>query len=225
MRADPKRVVCICVAAAAALALAGCFDLELTLKLNSDGTGTLATRAILAKEWVQMGAQGKPPESKLLGNGTRVRRKSELRNGQLVQEEATDFETLSQLRGMEGSDIEVTKIGNTFWGAERSRVRWTVHTSKRHSDASPPDPRVIDAVLDGHIIVTEIDVPCTVTQAETVKLNFANAPAYINNDIIHGSSVRWVVPLKALFATPNGKITFELECWSFSGIKPGHTPD
>jgi hypothetical protein len=35
--------------------------------------------------------------------------------------------------------------------------------------------------------------------------------------------VRWVVPLSGLVATPNDRIVFDVECLSFSGIKPGKT--
>ena len=117
MRGWARQGVRIAAVAAAALALAGCFDLELTLKLNGDGSGRLSTRAILAKEWVNLGAHAKPPESKLLGAGRHVHRKSEIRNGQLVQEESTNFDNLSQLKGIEGGAIEVN-----LWAA-RSGAR------------------------------------------------------------------------------------------------------
>jgi hypothetical protein len=208
---------------AAAFALTGCFDLELTLNLNSDGSGTLASRAILSKQIVDLGARTRPPESRLLGEG-RVRRKTEIRNGQLVQEEFTEFDNLQELRGIEGGSIEVTARGSTFWGAERSRVRWILRTSKHQSEAPPPDPRMIEPMVRGHILIVEMNVPCTVTTARDVTLNTTTVPAYISRNVLAGSKVRWVVPLAALMATPNDKIVFDLECWSFAGIKPGKTP-
>jgi hypothetical protein len=42
--------------------------------------------------------------------------------------------------------------------------------------------------------------------------------------VFFGSKVRWVVPLSALVATPNDKVTFDVECLSFSGIRQGRTP-
>jgi hypothetical protein len=209
---------------AGALVLSGCFDLELTLKLNSDGSGTLSTRAILSKEIVDMGARAEPPESRLLGDGRRVRRKSEIRNGQLVQEEVAEFSSLENLRGIKGGSIEVASRGTTFWGAERSRVRWTLHTTKGPSDAPPPDPRLLESMVRGHILIVEMNIPCTVSDARHVKLNTTSVPPYVTHDILRGSKIRWVVPLSALMATPNDKIVFDVECWSFSGIKPGRTP-
>jgi hypothetical protein len=209
---------------AASLALAGCFDLELTLNLNSDGSGSLSTRAILSKEMVDLGVRTDPPESRLLGDGHRVRRKSQIRNGQLVQEESTEFSALEQLRGIEGGTIEVASRGSTFWGGERSRVRWTLYTSKRASDAPPPDPRLIEHAVRGHILIVEMNLPCTVSHARDVKLNTTTVSPYISRALLFGSKVRWVVPLSALVATPNDKIAFDVECISFSGIKPGRTP-
>lgn len=218
-----SRIARACTALATALALAGCFDLELTLKLNSDGSGQLSTRAILAKEFVQMGAHGAPPESKLLGNGTRVRRKSEVRNGQLVQEESTEFDRLEQVRGIEGGQIEVTRLSSSI--GERNRVRWVLRNTKRDTEAPSPDSSAVEGILKGHLLIMEIDVPCTVTSAKDVKLNYSTVAPFVSRDIFSGSKVRWVVPLSALFNMPNGKVTFELECWSFSGIAPGHTPN
>ena len=197
MRGWARQGVRIAAVAAAALALAGCFDLELTLKLNGDGSGRLSTRAILAKEWVNLGAHAKPPESKLLGAGRHVHRKSEIRNGQLVQEESTNFDNLSQLKGIEGGAIEVKSLGRTFWGAERTRVRWVLHTSKRPSEAPAPDPRILDSVLGGHTLTMTMELPCTVTRAEEVKLNFAQVAPSVSRDLLQGSTVRWVVPLSA----------------------------
>jgi hypothetical protein len=226
MSARPRwrRVVLAAAALAGALALSGCFDLELTLKLNSDGSGTLSTRAILSKQIVDLGARGRPPESRLLGQHGRVRRKSEIRNGELVQEEIAEFASLEDLRGIKGGTIEVTSRGTTFWGAERSRVRWILHTSKRQSDAPPPDPRIVENLVRGHILIVEVNIPCTVTDARDVKLNTTSVPPYVTRDVLRGSRVRWVVPLSALMATPNDKIVFDVECWSFAGIKPGKTP-
>jgi hypothetical protein len=208
---------------AASFALAGCFDLELTLNLESDGSGKLSTRAILSKEMVDLGVRTDPPESRLLGDGHRVRRKSEIRNGQLVQEESTEFASLEQLRGIEGGVIEVTSRGRTFWGGERSRVRWILHTSKRTSDAPPPDPRIIERMVRGHILIVEMNLPCTVSTARDVKLNTTTVSPYVSRAMLFGSKVRWVVPLSGLVATPNDKIVFDVECLSFSGIKPGRT--
>ncbi len=224
MSVGGKRAFRIGAVLAAALLLAGCFDLELTLKLNSDGSGRLSTRAILSKQWVDLTGVNTPPDSKLLGNDRRVRRKSEIRNGQLIQEEIRDFHSLSELRGVEGGSIEVTSLGRTFWGAEQTRVRWVLRASKRESDAPPPDPSVVDSLIAGHIVIMEIDVPCTVTRADPVKLNTTSVGAFVNSDVIQGSTVRWLVPLKALVATPNDKIVFQMECWSFEGIRPGKSP-
>ena len=223
MGAITKRNIRTAAILATALLLAGCFDLELTLKLNSDGSGTLSTRAIVSKELIDLG-NGKPPDSKLLGESGQVRHKTEIRNGQLVQEETTDFDSLDQLRGIEGGRIEVTAQGHTFWGAERSRVRWILRTSKHPTDAPPPDPRVVEMMVGGHILIVEMDIPCTVMKAETVKLNTTSVAPIVSSDVISGSTVRWVVPLSALFATPNDQIAFDVECWSFAGIKPGKTP-
>ena len=221
--ATMKRTLGIGAIFAAALLLAGCFDLELTLKLHGDGSGTLSTRAIVSRQVVDFG-HGRLPDSKLLGESGHVRHKTEIRNGQLVQEETTDFESLDQLRGIEGGRIEVTSQGRTFWGAERSRVRWVLRTSKQASDAPPPDPKVVEMMVKGHILIVEMDIPCTVMHAETVKLNFTSVTPFVSSDVISGSTVRWVVPLSALLATPNDQIAFDVECWSFAGIKPGRTP-
>lgn len=209
---------------AAALVLSGCFDLELTLTLNSDGSGQLSTRAILAKQVVDLATRDRPPESRLLGESNRVRRKAEVRNGQLVQEESTEFDSLDQLQGIKGGSIEVTSRGGTFWGAERSRVRWVLYTTKGPSEAPPPDARLVESMVRGHILIMEMNLPCTVTKAHEVKLNTTSVPAYVSRDIVLGSKVRWVVPLSALLATPNDKVVFDVECWSFVGIKPGKTP-
>jgi hypothetical protein len=208
---------------AAALALAGCFDLELTLNLNSDGSGSLSSRAILSKHVAELGGGGDPPESRLLGDH-RVRRKAQIRNGQLVQEEMTEFESLALLRGIEGGSIEVTSRGRSWWGGERSRVRWVLKTTKRASDAPPPDPRLIESMVRGHILIVEMNLPCTVSHARDVKLNTATIEPYVSRAVFFGSKVRWVVPLSALVATPNDKVTFDVECLSFSGIRQGRTP-
>ena len=79
-------------------------------------------------------------------------------------------------------------------------------------------------MLGGHTLTMTMELPCTVTRADEVKLNFAQVAPSVSRDLLQGSTVRWVVPLRALFATPNGKITFEVECFSFAGVKPGRTP-
>jgi hypothetical protein len=218
-----RRTIVRAAAVAASLALAGCFDLELTLNLESDGSGTIASRAILSKHMADLGAGRKPPESRLLGD-YRVRRKAEVRNGLLVQEEMTEFDSLEQLSGIEGGSIEVTSRGRAFWGGERSRVRWVLRTSKRASEAPPPDPRVIEQMVRGHILIVEMNLPCMVSRAHDVKLNTATVEPLVQRAIFFGSKVRWVVPLSALMATPNDKVTFDVECLSFAGIKPGRTP-
>jgi len=57
-----------------------------------------------------------------------------------------------------------------------------------------------------------------------VKLNLTSVAPAISRDLFRGSTVRWVVPLSALFATPNNQVAFDVECWSLAGIKPGKTP-
>ncbi len=79
-------------------------------------------------------------------------------------------------------------------------------------------------MMKGHILIVEMDLPCTITDAGAVKLNTTTVTPFVGNDILSGSKVRWVVPLSALFATPNDTIAFDVKCWSFRGIQPGRTP-
>ena len=175
-----KTLACGPAVLAAAVLLAGCFDLELTLKLNSDGSGTLSTRAIVSKNVIDLGDVNKPPDSKLLADSGNVHHKTQIRNGQLVQEERRDFGSLAESAASKAAGSKSSAWAPPCSGAEKSRVRWVLRTSKRPSAAPPPDPRMIEMMMGGHILIVEIDLPCTVSEARDVKLNTASITPYVS---------------------------------------------
>ena len=129
------RLVVLC---GAAILLAGCFDVQLGINLHNDGSGAVTTRIILSKEMTDMAAAGRSkPMPALLGKDNRnVRTTSEIRNGQLVTEETVGFAHLSDVP-LSDDNIEVTNLGRTFFGAARSRIRWSLGSTHNDPNAAP----------------------------------------------------------------------------------------
>jgi hypothetical protein len=214
------RLVVLC---GAAILLAGCFDVQLGIKLHNDGSGAVTTRIILSKEMTDMAAAGRSkPMPALLGKDNRnVRTTSEIRNGQLVTEETVGFAHLSDVP-LSDDNIEVTNLGRTFFGAARSRIRWSLGST--HNDPNAGDMRAMAAFLVGHTFTLSMEIPCHVEKASNVSVNGISMAPSVQGDWMRGSTVQWQVPLTALFSGMNGgNVTFDAVCWSWLGIPSART--
>ena len=213
----------LAVLCGAATLLAGCFDVQLGLKLHNDGSGAVTTRIILSKEMTDMAAAGRSkPMPALLGKDKRnVRTTSEIHNGQLVTEETVGFARLSDVP-LSDDNIEVTNLGRTFFGAVRSRIRWSLEST--HSNPNAGDMKGMAAFLAGHTFTLSMDIPCHVEKASDVSINGISMAPSVHGDWMHGSTVRWQVPLATLFAGMGGSdVTFDVVCWSWLGIPSAKT--
>jgi hypothetical protein len=220
-----RRTAAVSVAAAAVFVLAGCLDITFDIAIDSDGSGAIAVATVFSKEMSQA-AESKnsgPSEIMLSRDNKNVRVKREMKDGRYSVTESLSFKQLSDVTLSE-SVLEVADLGRTFYGTDRTRVRWAGKQQPgKHSGEAKGDKEVSD-LFKGYFYTVTMHVPCNVTYAGQPKIGGTVIKPDVQISLLHGSTVQWKVPMELIERDAgDGQPAFDLECWSWYGIKPGKT--
>jgi hypothetical protein len=224
-----RRLASGAVFAASAFILGGCFDVQYDVTLHNDGSGTISTKIVYDKEMSAYASQkGNTPqsESDVLRNGKPVPRVSKMRDGRLTEEQIVDFVRLSDLT-MPGNAVEVTDLGRSILGVDRSRVQVNFgkpqnRTAAKHDEESPEAKKMIAEIMNGHYLTVTLHLPCNVENANTLKMAGTVIVPDVEKSMFHGSTVKWQIPMATVFTSSNKDAPrFDVVCWSWMGIPAG----
>lgn len=216
-----RRGISIAVVFASAVLLAGCFDLQFDLTLHNDGSGTMVAKTTLNKEMSAMAAKDKdkPSGSLLAKNNKNVRQTAKNENGIVSMEETVEFKRLSDI-ALEGDGLEVTDLGRSIFGVDRTRIRWDLGADKKDKDREGGD--MAAQVFAGHYLTVNMQLPCNVETAAALSLDGKQIVPVVKKSLLNGSTVQWRIPLEQLFAG-GSNAQIDVTCWSWYGIPAGKT--
>lgn len=215
-----------------AFSLAGCFDIQFDVTLHSDGSGNIRTTAEMSKELSGLMQMDKDKKGKtkdrdlsiLAKNNKNVAVETSVKGGRVTAIERKAFKSLSDL-SLGETRLEVVDLGRSFPGVDRTRVRWLSSADFKGMSKDNPearDPMILN-FFKGYAYALTLRLPCNVTNANEMKLGTVTVKPEIAKRWNNESTVKWTVPMDALLAAESGPPVFEVECWSWAGIKPGKT--
>jgi hypothetical protein len=214
---------------AAGLLLGGCFDAHYDIALDNDGSGSIAMDVLLDKDIsrdiLKNGKPGLTTERKGgLGRNAVERRRVE--NGRIVISQTLAFKTLSEISASD-VDLEVRDLGRTFYGMDRSLIRFSAgdNGGRRNQDGHDAFAAGFAAqMFKGHEMRVVMHLPCTVEMANTPAYEDARFVPKVEKSWFHGSSVEWKLPMAAMMAmSEDGGTSFTVTCKSFRGIPAGRS--
>jgi hypothetical protein len=222
-----SRIASFAAIAAAAFLLAGCFDVTFDIDLHNDGGGKVTVTTVLSKEMTAMANQGgkKGPNAMFLAKHNKTAQvTSETRDGRLAVSEAMTFKKLSDLEFGDAA-LEVTNLGRSFFGVNHTRIRWISQEEKKGKQSKySPFTNAVASPFKGFFFTLRMHVPCNVSKASKFMVNGELLRPRVFGNWLSGSVVEWKIPLDQMIGTEESTPrVFEVECWSWYGVKAGKT--
>ena len=223
--AQGKMVRSVLLAIATVL-LSGCYDVSMDVDLHNDGSGTIAATSVMSKEVTdKFQRTGKGDDISLFADKNKAARVSrKIQNGRFTIIENLSFQKLSEVN-LGDFNFEVIDLGRTFYGIDRSRIRWAIRSqSEGNEPKTTPKDAAEAARYKGYFFTLTMHLPCHVAQAGKLSAGGAVITPTIRSAFWNGSTVVWKVPMELIAENDNAKPRiFEVNCWSWYGIQAGKT--
>jgi hypothetical protein len=218
--------------AGAAVLLTGCFDGHYDLALHNDGSGRIAVDIVIDKDMsrdILKAKHGKlDAEVADGGLGRNAHTTQRVENGSVVIHNELDFRSLAEITGS-SVDVEVKPLGRTVLGAQRSLIRFSNSANgaaaRKYNRDDDVGNQFVRQMFKGHEMTVTMHLPCAVETASSFTIDGERYAPKIDAGWFSGSTVAWRLPMAAAIALEDhgGQHDFSATCWSYAGIKPGHS--